>query len=212
MSIYRVKKERNFTMISNEVVNDTSISFKAKGIMLYLLSKPDNWAVYEKDIISHSTDGRDSVRNGIKELINAGYISRHRVRNQNGQLGNCEYEVRETHEKPTCDGKTNVGFPYIGKPPTNNTDLSNTDLSKTENFRHLSRGKTEQLLNDDAKRFFEYFADKYFSLTGKDHPSLNMDAVEKLNDLIESGQIFDSDYDREFFVDVDQLYKMVDEY
>ena len=73
-----INKKENFTSIHNKLINDSRISLKAKGIMLYMLSKPENWKYNPKEIAKNSKDGLDSVYSGIKELIGAGYISRAR--------------------------------------------------------------------------------------------------------------------------------------
>ena len=71
-----INKKENFTTIHNKLINDSKISLKAKGIMLYMLSKPENWKYIPKEIAKNSKDGLDSVYSGIKELIEAGYVSR----------------------------------------------------------------------------------------------------------------------------------------
>lgn len=78
-SIFRkVKKDDKYAQISNELINDRSISFKALGIATYILSKPDDWQVYISDLIRDS-DKEKSVRSGINELISKKYMQRYRV-------------------------------------------------------------------------------------------------------------------------------------
>lgn len=74
MSILKInKKESNFTTISNDLLHDSRLSWKAKGILIYLLSKPQGWVVRENDMYNQSVDGYDSIRNGIRELKATGY-------------------------------------------------------------------------------------------------------------------------------------------
>ena len=63
MTIYRTsKKGGNFTQVSNDFINDENrISFKAKMILVYMLSKPDNWSYYESEITQHAKDGIKST-------------------------------------------------------------------------------------------------------------------------------------------------------
>lgn len=78
-SIFRkVKKDDKYAQISNDLINDRSISFKALGIATYILSKPDDWQVYISDL-ERNTDKEKSVRSGIKELIDKKYMQRYRV-------------------------------------------------------------------------------------------------------------------------------------
>ena len=96
MATFRVYKESgNFVTVHKNFIHDPNISWKAKGILLYLLSRPDDWQVYEKELEKHSLDGRDSLKNGIKELEATGYIVRTRKRDDKGRLREYEYSVYE---------------------------------------------------------------------------------------------------------------------
>lgn len=126
MSIYRIKRDRDnpYVMVNKAWVNDPGLSAKAKGILLYLLSKPDDWSVRESDIIAHMRDGRDSVRAGLRELIALGYIVRSSIREVTGRYLSNEYDVFENPTAatlPSADGK-----PVAGKPHTTNIELTNT--------------------------------------------------------------------------------------
>jgi hypothetical protein len=74
--IFRKPKDSDhpFTRADKGFINDSSISFKAKGIMLYLLDKPDYWVLRHSDLKNNATDSDTSIRNGIRELEQAGYI------------------------------------------------------------------------------------------------------------------------------------------
>lgn len=73
-------------MISNVGLKDEKLSFKAKGLLAYMLSLPDDWVFYETELVNHSTDGLASVKSGLKELQERGYLDRNRERNAKGQL------------------------------------------------------------------------------------------------------------------------------
>ena len=72
----REKKERNFTIMSNIHLRDEKLSLKAKGLLSYLLSLPDDWQIYLCELTKHSTDGRDSIRSAITELEENGYLTK----------------------------------------------------------------------------------------------------------------------------------------
>ena len=73
--IIRVKKgEDPYVRIDKVPINDTRLSWKARGLLLYLLSKPDDWKVRIEHLITQAPDGERAVRSGIKELIEAGYM------------------------------------------------------------------------------------------------------------------------------------------
>lgn len=141
MATFRVYKESgNFVTVHKNFIHDPNISWKAKGILLYLLSRPDDWQVYEKELEKHSLDGRDSLKNGIKELETTGYIVRTRKRDDKGRLREYEYSV---YEQPNQNGlsnvglsnvgKTNTGLSNVGKPVPTNNDFTNNELTNNNN-------------------------------------------------------------------------------
>ena len=97
MPTIRVRKDKNnpYVMLNKSFLNDRNLSFKAKGLLAYLLSKPDDWIVYEGELAKASADGRHSVRAAIKELIEFGYMERERTRDEKGLLRQMECNVHE---------------------------------------------------------------------------------------------------------------------
>jgi len=106
-TIYRVHRDKTkgFSIVDNAWINDPRLSAKEKGILLYLLAKPDNWQVYELDIVKHMADGRDSIRTGIKGLISKAYMWREQRRNEGGQFRGYIYHV---YEYPLSENPTSV--------------------------------------------------------------------------------------------------------
>lgn len=78
MTICRVQHDKNnpYLTINTSIAQDPRISWKAKGIWLYAYSRKDDWTFYMNDLLKRSTDGIDSLRAGIKELENCGYLHR----------------------------------------------------------------------------------------------------------------------------------------
>ena len=63
-----------YTQISNSIINDKRLSFKAKGILIYVLSKPKDWSIRVSDLINKSPSEKGtSIRSGIEELLLSGY-------------------------------------------------------------------------------------------------------------------------------------------
>ncbi len=126
MTIFRVEHNKNYTTINNTITRDKSLSWKAKGIWLYAFSRRDDWEFYMNDLINQSTDGRDSVREGLKELENAGYLLRAQKR-ENGKFGDADwffYEVPQEKLKK-CLPKTD--FPTTVSPTTESHPLVSTE-------------------------------------------------------------------------------------
>ena len=141
MATFRVFKESgSFVTVHKDFIHDDNLSWKAKGILLYLLSRPDDWQVYETEIVKHSSDGLSGLKSGIKELEQVGYIQRNRKRDDKGRLKEYEYLVYEqpNHIRFSNVGKTNVGNSYIGKTyvgesHATNNNSTNNDLTNNNN-------------------------------------------------------------------------------
>lgn len=123
-----INKKENFTSIHNKLINDSRISLKAKGIMLYMLSKPENWKYNPKEIAKNSKDGLDSVYSGIKELIEAGYISR--TRHSDGTVDYFVFEDVEENDIVDFSKKEN---PNRENPNRENPNRENPDVYKRKN-------------------------------------------------------------------------------
>ena len=74
-----------YTIVANELVRDHRLSWKARGLLVYLLSLPDNWQTSADELTRRSPDGRHSVLTGLQELETAGYLQRVRTQRPNGQ-------------------------------------------------------------------------------------------------------------------------------
>ncbi|OAD21602.1 Phage replication protein, partial [Candidatus Thiomargarita nelsonii] len=86
MCIIRLVKNTNFVQIDNRSFENQGLSWKAKGILGYLLSRPDNWIIQLSQLIAQSTDGQAAVQTALKELEGEGYLKRQRIKNEKGQI------------------------------------------------------------------------------------------------------------------------------
>lgn len=80
MGIYRVEKNKNYVVMNRTALNDERLTWKAKGIIAYMLSLPDDWTFYIEEIVKHAKDGEAAFRSGLKELKDYGYVKRFPVR------------------------------------------------------------------------------------------------------------------------------------
>lgn len=97
-TIFRVEKTSNYTVMSNYHMMDHSLSYKAKGILSEILSLPPTWDYTLAGLATLANDGIDSVRAGVHELENSGYINRKRTRDEHGRMSKNEYVVYERPE------------------------------------------------------------------------------------------------------------------
>lgn len=97
-TVFRVEKSSNYTVMSNYHMMDYTLSYKAKGILSEILSLPPTWDYTLAGLAALANDGIDSVRSGIKELENSGYIIRKQTRDELGRMSINEYTVYERRE------------------------------------------------------------------------------------------------------------------
>jgi len=92
----KIKKhsKNNFTQISNVIINDVNLSYKAKGIFLYLWSKPDNWVVRINDLSNNGKEGSHAIYSALQELEELGYLNRKRFY-ENGKVAGIDYNLFE---------------------------------------------------------------------------------------------------------------------
>lgn len=84
-----------FVVADKQFIDDPELSFKAKGIMIYLLSKPDHWKVYPGNLKKHAKDQDTSIRNGLKELEEVGYIKTNKHIDNQGRVNKTKYLIYE---------------------------------------------------------------------------------------------------------------------
>ena len=133
MAVFRIEKTRDYMVMSNHHLRNTALSLKAKGLLSLMLSLPEDWDYTTKGLARICRDGVDSICATVRELEDAGYIIRERVRNANGRLGSIEYTILEQPRPP----EPKPGKPEQENPAQLNTkgssnQISNTDSPSTE--------------------------------------------------------------------------------
>lgn len=113
MKIIRVRHEEHFTVIRNRTLRDSRLSFKATGLLAYLLSLPDGTTMSRQELAKVKRDGQDAVMTALRELRNAGYIEHEKVQDEYG-IWRTETTVRECPKSPatgpTVAGKSSNGY------------------------------------------------------------------------------------------------------
>lgn len=139
-------------MLSNVGLRDKRLSFKAKGILAYMLSLPDDWVFYETEIIKHATDGKQSLRSGLKELQEAGYLVKYQSR-EKGKFSNVEWVISD---EPNIDITTFVpstSFTSTEKPTTEKPTTDNRPLLNTNNTKDLYIQNNDKDSPQSQKRY-----------------------------------------------------------
>lgn len=170
MAIFRVKKTRDFTIMSNHHLRDKKLSLKAKGLLSLILSLPEDWDYTLKGLSYICKEGIDAVRMAVKELEDAGYIERRRFRNEKGQLKSIEYIIHEipeteqedTQEEPKSENSMQEPdfcepilenqieeaptseIPMLGKATQLNTNIQNTKEINTDVIKYPSINPSQE--------------------------------------------------------------------
>ena len=95
MSVMRVKKDKNYTVISNGLLQDKDISLKAKGLLSVMLSLPDKWEFSIAGLAAISHEGETSIRSTLQELERNRYLERGKVKDENNKVVGWDYIVYE---------------------------------------------------------------------------------------------------------------------
>lgn len=126
MAVFRIEKTRDYTVMANHYLRNTALSLKAKGLLSLMLSLPEDWDYTTKGLARICRDGVDSICAAVRELEDAGYIIRERVRNRNGQLGSIKYTILEQpREIPPEPEKPERENPVQANPLLDNPVLGN---------------------------------------------------------------------------------------
>lgn len=152
MAIIRQKRKKRFSIIDNQVIEDKNLSWGARGLLEYMLSKPDDWKFYMSELITHSkSDGRDKTYGFMNELKEHGYVIRKQSRSSNGKFGNQDLIVTDVPFTDFPDtAKPDTDSPDTAKPSLPNTDELNTDINNTY-LNISSRRVSESLKKNDIK-------------------------------------------------------------
>lgn len=126
MAVFRVEKNHSYTVMANHHLRDERLSLKSKGLLSLILSLPDDWRISIEGMTQFSSDGKDAIRSAIRELTDAGYITRAQTHSEAGTFSGYDYIV---HETPAASPSS--GFPTMENPTTENPTLRNTDRLST---------------------------------------------------------------------------------
>ncbi|AEE97703.1 hypothetical protein [Mahella australiensis] len=178
-TIIRVKHDASnpYVIVNKTIFTDNRLSWKAKGLHAYLMSRPDDWKVMISDLINQSTDGRDSVYSGLNELIKYKYVKRERIY-VNGRIGRWEYTVYEVPEVPYEDENLLPENPEIEKsdllpgfpdqenliqdnPPLLNKDNTNNDLNNNDINNNRRTRTNNDVVVHEISRSQDHAESKY---------------------------------------------------
>ena len=146
MAVFRVERNKGYTVMSNHHLRNKKLTLKAKGLLSQMLSLPEDWDYTLAGLSLINRESIDAIRTAVWELEKAGYITRRQGRDDKGKMTAIEYTIYEqpqppaaaspepknpTLENPTTD-KPILENPTPDKPTTENPTQLNKDIQKTD--------------------------------------------------------------------------------
>lgn len=177
MSIIRRKKEQ-YTVICNDILNNEKLTIEALGMLVFMLSKPNDWEFSQEWLGNRFGKGRDAMRSIMRNLTECGYVRREITRNEKGQVRTITIvsespdllSYQENSQPPVA--KPAVVYPTLGEP----TPLLNTDINKILNNQIYTH--SEKTKKTTIKKWLETIKEKGEKPIGNYGPVL--DYVSKI--------------------------------
>jgi len=136
MTIQRTPRpQSNYTILSNEILRDNRLSFRARGILVSILSRPDNWRTSAESLANESIEGRGAILTALKELETIGYLERTKHQNELGHWvsDSLVYDKprfeKPTSVQPTSENSTVIKQLYKKQPEQVEITPSDTNAS-----------------------------------------------------------------------------------
>ena len=150
MAVYRVNKNRSYTVMANFHLRDKNLSLKAVGLLSKMLSFNDGWKFSTRGLSAICKEGPDAILSALKELEKHGYLVRHRQRDDKGRMSSMVFEI---YEEPQPD------LPHTDNPHMENPDVDNPDMDKPheENPAQINTNqvitqeRNEELIRDNLE-------------------------------------------------------------
>ena len=151
MSTFRVNKNVNYTVMSNHHLQDKRLSLKAKGLLSYMLSLPDDWDYTLKGLAAINKESVDAIRTAIWELEDAGYVVRTRVRDERGCLRGCDYYVYEYPQTPSSgSGGSAESVPPMLEPLASDSAVLGNPMQLNKEIQNKEKQNTDLILSEGA--------------------------------------------------------------
>ena len=126
MAVFRVEKNKGYTVMSNHHLRNKELSLKAKGLLSQMLSLPEDWDYTLAGLSLINRESIDAIRTAVWELEKAGYITRRQGRDEKGKMTAIEYTIYEQPQPPALD------CPVLENPTQLNKEIQKTNLPKKE--------------------------------------------------------------------------------
>ena len=163
MIIRSSNPQSNFVILSKSVTENESLSWSARGLLVFLLGKPSNWKISIDHLCAQTKksakySGKDSIYSLLNELINHGYVIRSdkQSHDENGRLCGYDYVVYDSPCRSNTDKDSPCrDKPYKAQPCKANPPLTSNDLEQVLNLNihtNTHEKKSEQAIVDELTK------------------------------------------------------------
>ena len=166
MAVYRVNKNRGYTVMANFHLRDKNLSLKAVGLLSKMLSFNDGWKFSTRGLSAICKEGPDAILSALRELERHGYLIRHRQRDSKGRLSSTIFDIFEEPQPVSPD---------TGSPHMENPDVDNPDMEKPHE-ENPAQINTNQVITQERNNSLSNY--QSINLDG-------MDAMEMRNEYEE---------------------------
>lgn len=193
MAVYRVNKNRSYTVMANFHLRDKNLSLKAVGLLSKMLSFNDGWKFSTRGLSAICKEGPDAILSALKELEKHGYLVRHRQRDDKGRMSSMVFEI---YEEPQPD------LPHTENPHMENPDVDNPDMEKPHE-ENPAQINTNPVITQER------------NYSVNNHQSINLDGIDRMDLRARYEEIIRDNLDLEILsqdkrFDTDRVNEMVE--
>ena len=160
VAVYRVNKNRGYTVMANFHLRDKSLSLKAVGLLSKMLSFNDGWKFSTKGLSAICKEGPDAILSALRELEKHGYLVRHRQRDGKGRMSSTIFEIYEEPQESTPERE----MPHTENPCVDKPDVDNPRGDKSAQIN------TDQVITQERNTL------------SKNYQSINLDGMDRMDE------------------------------
>ena len=152
MSVFKIEKTKDYTVMSNYHLRDKELSYKAKGLLSFMLSLPEDWDYSLAGLCSISKESRDGIRAILKELQEHHYVEIEKVRGDKGyfEYNYLIYEVPHFIREESSENNPDMENPHLDCPDVETPTQINTNKQNTK----------KQIDKDDKTKISSFFIEE----------------------------------------------------
>ena len=173
VAVYRVNKNRGYTVMANFHLRDKSLSLKAVGLLSKMLSFNDGWKFSTKGLSAICKEGPDAILSALRELEKHGYLVRHRQRDGKGRMSSTIFEIYEEPQESTPERE----MPHTENPCVEKPDVDNPRGDKSAQIN------TNQVITQERNTL------------SKNYQSINLDVMDRMDERSEYEEIIKENLD-----------------